>query len=931
MSCKCFAFAAIVSSLVAPSLSHAQPYFDPNNYNPIDLSTVDPFAINSILDPNQSAFGSNIGGYEFNTTTGSLTVLNTGLAPIAIYNNVAATVTTQQSSSGFPSFTGVRPVKVFTFNHINLRSRQLRVVGDNPLAILSYGDADLSNVTVNVIGGNGGINNRGTGGTGIAGGGNGSSDINQSYEIVVSPSGFVASGSNEAQPHFFLAGGTGGLRGRVGSNTGGGGAGGGAIEIGALGHLSIANVIANGGHGRDGEDNPFIDNSEGGDGGAGGTIRLHANTLNLQGSLFAEGGNGGGFTQADPSPGMAGDGGKITIRLNDYRGQQLSTTVQAGLGDTEDQFHNPASNGSATLEFNTYTIPAGQFQTLRANTTGFGGVPLKDNLSYEVTLQNDANLFLEKPLPENPTRINLETNATLWLDANTNTEFDTRITGSGAVHIAGNADHRITGIGNNYTGGTFIENGTLVTNSSFGLGAGPVVIDGGTLAVEPIFSFTSSGLINGGPTFTDKGGGIDVRNNNQIFRWSQQLTHNGPLYKYGPGNLQLDDANNSHAGPTRLVEGTIQVSQESALGNGMLITTDGRLEIRNDDTTTRHYHIHESLDINISNQFWQLTHDGPITGDGELIKSGNGTLKLTDNNTYLGGTRITNGTLIVSNTTGSATGSADVNLEPGTTLGGNGSIAGSVSIDAATISPGESIGQLTLNKANFRTGSKLIIEVGDTTLGPGLGFDQLVILDNLEIANATLQIDTLPAFNPLLDQTITVLAAARLNPGNEFTLLPPPDQNWSILHDTTSDIIQLFFSAEAAIPGDVDLSGDLTLNDLDLLHTAIATNDTTLDLNNDTLINTADAIFWLETLYGTAPGDTNLDLTVDLIDLSNLATNFNTPATSNAQGDFNADATVDLIDLSLLATNFGFNANPIPEPTSSFLLATMGALLRRAS
>jgi autotransporter-associated beta strand protein len=95
---------------------------------------------------------------------------------------------------------------------------------------------------------------------------------------------------------------------------------------------------------------------------------------------------------------------------------------------------------------------------------------------------------------------------------------------------------------------------------------------------------------------------------------------------------------------------------------------------------------------------------GVISGTGSLAKSGKGSYDLTNANTYSGGTTVKAGTLLVDNTSGSATGTGAVTILSGA-LGGNGTIAGPVVIGSDTagngsfLTPGQSFnrpGQLTL-------------------------------------------------------------------------------------------------------------------------------------------------------------------------------------------------------------------------------------------
>jgi autotransporter-associated beta strand protein len=111
---------------------------------------------------------------------------------------------------------------------------------------------------------------------------------------------------------------------------------------------------------------------------------------------------------------------------------------------------------------------------------------------------------------------------------------------------------------------------------------------------------------------------------------------------------------------------------------------------------------------NLSTTFSGLMQDGGFSGGtgGSLTKAGRGKLSLANANTYTGGTTITKGTLLVKNTTGSATGTGPVRVNAGT-LGGTGKITGAVTVgtgssSGAILLPGNSAtkpGILTINSA----------------------------------------------------------------------------------------------------------------------------------------------------------------------------------------------------------------------------------------
>src|SRR5439155_10975394 len=110
---------------------------------------------------------------------------------------------------------------------------------------------------------------------------------------------------------------------------------------------------------------------------------------------------------------------------------------------------------------------------------------------------------------------------------------------------------------------------------------------------------------------------------------------------------------------------------------------------------------------NLTTTFSGAIQDGGFNGGtgGSLTKIGKGKLTLSKASTYTGGTTITKGTLLVTNKTGSGTGTGAVQVN--TTLGGTGKITGAVTVgtgtsSGATLLPGKSAtnpGTLTINSA----------------------------------------------------------------------------------------------------------------------------------------------------------------------------------------------------------------------------------------
>ncbi|RBP42406.1 autotransporter-associated beta strand protein [Roseimicrobium gellanilyticum] len=87
-----------------------------------------------------------------------------------------------------------------------------------------------------------------------------------------------------------------------------------------------------------------------------------------------------------------------------------------------------------------------------------------------------------------------------------------------------------------------------------------------------------------------------------------------------------------------------------------------------------------------------LKDTGEINGGAAISKTTTGMLVMQGNNAYSGATTVSAGTLLVNNTytgTSSATGSNTVTVNGGTTFGGNGRVAGPVTVNtSATLAPG---------------------------------------------------------------------------------------------------------------------------------------------------------------------------------------------------------------------------------------------------
>ncbi|EAP4688827.1 autotransporter outer membrane beta-barrel domain-containing protein [Salmonella enterica] len=292
---------------------------------------------------------------------------------------------------------------------------------------------------------------------------------------------------------------------------------------------------------------------------------------------------------------------------------------------------------------------------------------------------------------------------------------------------------------NTYTGGTTISGGTLVATNVDALGSGDVT-DDATLE------------LNTGGTFDNA------------------ISGSGQVVKSGDGALTLSGAN-SYSGGTLISDGTLVASNVEALGTG--------------DVTDN-----ATLALNTGGTF-----DNAISGSGNVVKSGDGTLTLSGSNTYTGGTLISDGTLVASNV--EALGTGDVTNDATLALNTGGDFTNNISGSGQVVKSGDDT--LTLSGANSYTGGTLIssgtlVATNVDALGSGDVTD-----------NATLELNTGGTFDNAISGSGNVVK---------------------------SGVDTLTLSGSNSYTGGTTISGGtLVASNVEALGTGDVTNNATLELN----------------------------------------------------------------------------------------------------
>ncbi|ECS0149212.1 autotransporter outer membrane beta-barrel domain-containing protein [Salmonella enterica] len=388
------------------------------------------------------------------------------------------------------------------------------------------------------------------------------------------------------------------------------------------------------------------------------------------------------------------------------------------------------------------------------------------------------------------------------LELNTGGDFDNAISGSGQVEKSGDGTLTLSG-SNTYTGGTTINDGTLIATSVDALGSGDVT-DNATLA------------LNTGGTFDNA------------------ISGSGQVVKSGDDVLTLSGAN-SYSGGTLISDGTLVASNVEALGTG--------------DVTDN-----ATLEMNTGGDFINN-----IGGTGRVEKSGDDALTLSGSNTYTGGTTINDGTLIATSVdalgSGDVTNNAVLELNTGgdfiNNIGGTGrveksgdetlTLSGSNTYTGGTLISGGTLvatnvealgtGDVTDNAVlELNTGGDFINNIGGTGRVEKSGDDTLTLSGSNSYTGGTLiSSGTLVATNvdALGSGDVTDNATLELNTGGTFDNAISGSGQVVKSGDETLTLS----GANSYTGGTLISSGTLVANDVNALGTGDVTDNAVLELN----------------------------------------------------------------------------------------------------
>ena len=460
-----------------------------------------------------------------------------------------------------------------------------------------------------------------------------------------------------------------------------------------------------------------------------GTLSYTGNSATCMSSLILGGAGGGRLDVTTPGQALTISSGNITGTGPLTIGGTGDTTIRSNLAHTGGLTKTDA--GTLTLSgANTYTgnttVNEGRMIMSRINSSGSSL-----NLSYSgtISIADDATL---------------EMNATGAKDISFG---NVTFTGSCTLQKTGTGwigcGNSVGNVNVNLSAGSLIDVQAGTLSNGWGRGAwaanqsGLNVASGATFALQAndvvVDQLTGSGTVQSGLTGYSYSNTLTVGVAGGSGAFSGVIQNGGgtsvlTLVKSGAGTQTLSGTN-TYSGITTINAGTLQATKAAALPQ---YATAAKVTIANAATLAVNYGgasdwtdtqigslltnngagfaSGSSLGFDTTNGSGTYGSNITVTNFG-LTKTGANTLTLTGTNTYTGTTTVSNGNLLVNNTSGSGTGSGTVNVASGATLGGIGSVNGAVTVNGGILSPGASIESLTTGALTLNTGSTFEYEM----------------------------------------------------------------------------------------------------------------------------------------------------------------------------------------------------------------------------
>ncbi|QQE12265.1 autotransporter-associated beta strand repeat-containing protein [Planctomycetota bacterium] len=419
-------------------------------------------------------------------------------------------------------------------------------------------------------------------------------------------------------------------------------------------------------------------------------------------------------------------------------------------------------SGSGTLTLNGTNTYSGGTE-MSAGVLTVGGDDAIGDGTLTVSGTSKLNASISSVTLDNAITLNDD----LTISGNNDLTLTDVIFGTGVLTKEGSGTLTLSGT-NTYSGGTNISGGTIIVSGGNAIGDIGIVtladVSGATLqlnADETVGSLAGGGSMGGEVNL--QGYTLTVGDANDT-TFDGVISGTGGLVKQGDGALTLSGTN-TYSGSTNIAGGTIIVSGSNTISDSGSVTladvSGATLQLADDETigsltgggSTGGEVKLQSYTLTVGDEN-DTTYAGVISGTGGLVKQGDGTLIFSNSdNIYTGGTTVNEGILIINGNMASA----NMNVANGAMLAGVMSLAGNYN-NAGTISPGNSIGTVTVGGNLTLTDTSIYDMEIESTAGAGVGNDLIDVGGTADV-DGTLNIISISGYTPNGGDTFTILEA----------------------------------------------------------------------------------------------------------------------------------------------------------------------------
>jgi|GEM_PF-1989719 len=241
------------------------------------------------------------------------------------------------------------------------------------------------------------------------------------------------------------------------------------------------------------------------------------------------------------------------------------------------------------------------------------------------------------------------------------------LAGSGVVDL-GSKDLTLTAANDTFSGvignagGVTVTGGTQTLSGANVFGGAATIASGATLAVAGAGTIATASKVVDNGTFdiSASSAGVSIQTllgNGQIKLGDNTLTLTNAGDRFdgaisGDGGLAITagretlTGESTYLGGTRISNALVTISRDEALGDvsGTLTLANAQLDISAGFNSSRNIALESDSIINTKTNTLGLS--GTVSGEGALLAQGGGRINLTGDNSYVGGTTITDGTIV---------------------------------------------------------------------------------------------------------------------------------------------------------------------------------------------------------------------------------------------------------------------------------------------